>query len=120
MKTHLLSLLMIITALLLMGTTCNAQSKESDRDWIDSLAVTYRMDFIESAMLYDRTMLDSMESRINVLILDMRNTGKFEGTSNDDLVKAIRLYDHERQAQELRRCAYREELRGARTNFSAL
>ena len=111
---------MIITALLLIGTTCNAQSKESDRDWIDSLAVTYRMDFIEGAMLYDRATLDSMESRINVLVLGVRNMGRFEGTSNDDLAKAIRQYDEERQAQELRRCAYKAEMRGARTNFSSL
>jgi hypothetical protein len=120
MKTLLLSLLIIISALLLIGSTCNAQSKESDRDWIDSLSVKYRMDFIESAMWHDRATLDSMATGISALILYMQNAQKFEATSNDDLVKAIRRYDHERQAQQLRKCAYKEERRLARTNFSAL
>lgn len=119
MKRILLSLLLIAISIFLIGTACNAQVKEADRDWVDSLTVTYRNHFIESAMLQDRATLDSMESRINVLILHMCD-GNFEGTAKDDLLDAIRQYDNERQAQELRTCAYRKELRSARTNFSGL
>ena len=120
MKTLLVSLSIITTSLLLSGTTSYAQSKESERDWIDSLAVTYRIDFIESAMSHDRVILDSMGSRINVLILDNRNIGKSGETSHAGLLKAIRQYDRERDAQELRRCAYEKEIQAARTNFGSL
>lgn len=119
MKSLLLSILIIISALLLIGSTCNAQSEESDRDWIDSLSVKYRMDFIESALLHDQATLDSMGTRISVLILNVGNK-TFERTSNDDILKAIRQYHEERRAQQLRRHAYQEEMRLARTDFSSL
>lgn len=120
MKTLLLPLLLIISGLLLIGSTCHAQPKDSDRDWIDSLAVKYRTDFIKSAMLRDQAMLDSIEASVYALIFNLQNGGKLDQTTIDTLVKAVRQYDDERQAQQLRRLAYKEEMRSARTDFSAL
>ena len=120
MKTLLLSLLLIISALLLIGSSCHAQSKDANRDWIDSLAVKYRTDFIKSAILRDQTTLDSIATRLYVLIFDLQKHGKPEQATINTLVKAVRQYDDERQAQQLRKAAYKEEMRCARTNFSSL
>jgi hypothetical protein len=110
MKTLLLSLLLIIAAMLLIGSASNAQSKEPDREWIDSLAVRYRIDFIESAVSRDKVMIDSMRLGVDVLIFNMYAPRNAERATDKDLVKGIRHYDAERKARELRRCAYKKEL----------
>jgi hypothetical protein len=116
MKTFLISMLMIFSALLLIGFNCRAQSNESGRDWIDSLAVKYRTDFIENAMLRDQAVLNGLVTRLDVLYrLQTRDHCK----NNAPLNAAIRKYEDEKRKQFIRTSAYKRELRSVRTNFGS-
>jgi len=108
---------MIIAAQLLIGFKCDAQSKESDRSWIDSLEVKYRTAFIQSAISRDHVVLDSMRKSVDKLIFNLQATRNYDKRTKDELIDAILQYDYERRAQHLRRCAYMQEIHSARTDF---
>lgn len=121
MKKLALYILLITGALLLIGSKATGQNdrlaKHSDRSWIDSLAVQYRVDHIESAMLKDQVALDSYYKTVSMLILNERNSRWLEKHSNEDLDLAIRDYAHEGLAQKLRRRTFEKEIRSARVEF---
>jgi hypothetical protein len=122
MKIPILNILLIIGGLLLIGSKAIAQngglSKYSDPDWIDSLAIKYRVDYIESAMLQDEAILNSYYSAVSALILTERNGGWFERSQNDKLDLAIRDYVYQGLVQKLRRRTFEKEIRSARREFS--
>ena len=117
MKSLLFSLILIISAVLLIGSASNAQSKESDSNWIDSLALEYRIAFIDNETSSDQASLDSMATRVDILISNLQRDQNCEKAFPDELIEAIQQYNDERRAQHLRRRAYNEEMRSARTNF---
>lgn len=115
-------ILLIIGALLLIGSKAIAQngglSSYSDSDWIDSLAIKYRVDYIESAMLQDKAILDGYYNAVSTLILKDHNNGWFERSQNDKLNLAIRDYVYQGLVQKLRRRTFEKEIRSARREFS--
>lgn len=121
MKKLVLYILLITGALLLIGSKATGQNdrstKPSDRNWIDSLAVKYRVDHIESEMLKDEVALDSYYKTVSMLILKEYNSGWLERHSNEDLDLAIRDYAHEGLAQKLRRRTFEKEIRSAQVEF---
>lgn len=79
MKIPILNILLITGVLLLIGSKAIAQngglSRYSDPDRVDSLAIRYRIDYIESAMLQDKAIRDGYYSAVSTLILKEHNSG---------------------------------------------
>lgn len=113
-------IILVVGAFLLIGLKGIAQIKKptpADRDWIDSLAVLYRTDYIQGALISDQHTLDKMELKIDSLSAKANEGSAVRCTSTEELEQAHRNYFHEQKDQQVRRRAYYEEMRAMRTDF---
>lgn len=118
MKTLLLSILLIGSAMLLIGFKCDAQSNDADRDWIDSLAVQYRNEYIKSAISSDQADLDTLGMQVDTLIFNLKQDNEnCSRQGRDELINSIIQYEDARRALVLRKHVYEREMQLARTNF---
>lgn len=118
MKTLLLSILLIASAMLLIGFKCDAQSN-ADHDWIDSLAVQYRNAFIKSAISSDQADLDTLSMQVDKLIFNLKQRNNHSRQASDELIRSIIQYEDARRALLLRKHVYEKEMRLTRTNFGS-
>jgi hypothetical protein len=120
MKTLLLSILLIGSAMLLIGFKCEAQSNDADRDWIDSLAVQYRNAYIKSAISSDQADLDTLGMQVDTLIFDLKQDNEnCSRQGRDELINSIIQYEDARRALVLRKHVYEREMQLARRNFGS-
>lgn len=109
-----------LVLLLLVGRQVVAQNifkrYVGERDWIDSLAVRYRADFIRYRIDQDKIILDSLTANLEIL---RANEARYAGrNSRANYLKVKRAFMLERRSIKGRLRAYKRELRSARTDFT--
>lgn len=111
MKTTIVLVILIITAFLLIGANASAQKIPSDRDWVDSLSITYRHDYLEGEVLKDSAVLKTLKTTMHQLKDKAKRAEQEEHTADEQAIDAKHAYKKERHAQRIRGSAYKKEMK---------
>jgi hypothetical protein len=124
MKTITFLIILIISAFLLIGAEADAQERKpdlsSDHDWVDSLAIKYRNDYIQAQLSKDKDTLAYYKSSMDRLRERAIQTKEKEPGIHQQANDARHLYEKEKQAQKIRKRIYKKEEKAARTDFTRI
>jgi hypothetical protein len=122
MRTITFLVILIISAFLLIGADAGAQQKpvlsSSNHDWVDSLAIQFRRDYILDQLLKDKDTLAHYKACMDQYREEAKNARLKEQDTYRQASDARHQYEKEKQVQKIRKRAYKKEVKAGRTDFT--